>query len=329
MIPTILPYVAIDPAGSPPTVSNSPAGLDPNGKAASDGDNADKSASGLNGPALGVVAAGQTWTPLNQGTLVANGETISLGGPALTTSGTVISMDDAGLVVGTSKIPIPDTVPQATAAALGVFAATGQTFTPLLNNHNLEPGNPTLDTVAPTSPIAGLPNSFRSSALAVVGPPTIIPLSDTSPTSTTPKPIIITAAGQTFTPVGSTAAVVVVVAHDDDSSATTITMLSIGGAALMSNGTVVSMASGGLVVVGASTTVPVPSSSAGGTMNTSLGLGGVIMSGFGNESSRAPEAFEGVAAAGKMYGSGVGLDMWVVVIRWWWCLGMGGRWVLW
>lgn len=319
VIPTTLPYVAIGPAASPPTVSNSPAGLDPNGNAASDGDNSDKSASGPNGPALGIVAAGQTWTPLNHGTVVANGATISVGGPALTTSGTVLSMNDAGLVTGSSTIAIPGTGPQTKAAA-------GQTFTPLPNNHILEPGNPTLDTVAPTPPVAGLPSSLRSSALVVVGPSTIIPLSDTSPTPTTPKPIIITAAGETFTPVGSNAAAVVVVAHDDDGSATTFTTLSIGGAALTSNGTVVSMASGGLVVAGASTTVPVPSSSAGGTVNTSLGLGSVIMSGFGNGSSRAPEVFEGAAAAGKMYGLGVGLDMWLAFVGWW-CLGLGGRWV--
>ena len=312
VIPTTLPYVAIDPAASPPTTSNPPDKLDPNGNAASDGGYEENSASGPNGAALGIVAAGHTWTPLNHGTIVANGATISVGGPALTTSGTILSMDDAGLVAGSSTIAIPGTGPPqitTTAAAdalAGVFTAAGQIFTPLGDNNQLpvNNGKPTLrDTGAPAT---GVAMSLGSSVLVVVvGTSTTIPLSNTPP-PTTPMPI--TAAGQTWTPVGSNAVVA------DDGSAT----LSIGGAALTRNGTILSMASGGLVA-GSSTTVPVPSSSSSSSLSgtsTSVGLGGVIMSGFGAGNSTAPEVFEGGAAV-RTYGLGTRL------VFGGWCLVVG------
>ena len=322
VIPTTLPYVAINPAGSSPSTRAPSGKLDQNSKAASVGDNEGKVASGPSAPALGIVAAGETWTPLNHGTLVANGATVSVGGAALKTSGTVLSMNNAGLIAHGSTIVLPSTAPQTTPAPAGIFTIAGQTFTPLDGNNDrvLMNGNTALDAGATAITINGIAISLGSSAL-VVGTSTIPLLTQTPTPTLTPAPIM-TAAGQTFTPIGSNTVVV----HDDGSEGSNTT-LSMGGAALTSHGTVISMASGGLVI-GGLTTIPIspPPSSSG--ISTSAGLGGAIMAGFGPRggNSSAPEVFEGGAAAvGRSFWEGMGMRLVVVGGV---CLVFGSGWVM-
>ena len=308
VLPTAVPYVPINvPAASPlptPPVTDdeNPSSKVPDTNGVSNGElNGGNIPQGPTSPALGIFAAGQTWTPLNHDTLIANGATISIGGPALTTAGTTVSMGDMGLVAGSSTIAIPGVGPQSTTVAgapAGVFTAAGQTFTPLADNKLLVNGKTTLDTGAPLTTVAGVIMSLGSSLL-VIGTSTI---RLSNPAAPSPPPTPLTAAGKTFTPIGSN----MVVAGDG-------TTLSIGGAALNSNGTVISLASGGLIV-GGSTTMPVRATA-------SVGLGGVIMSGFGPGASTGPEIFEGVAAA-KRSGSAWLLVLGVI------CPLVGARWLL-
>ena len=208
-------------------------------------------------------------------------------------------MNKAGLIADGSTIALPSMAP---------LQPAGQTFTPSIKNNNNNDDDRILTNDKPT----------LNAGMTINGIPTLVIGTSTSTipllAHTTP---IITAAGQTFTPIGSNAVVV-----DDGSRGVT---LSVGGAA----GTIVSMASGGLVV-GGSTTVPVsaPASSSSPSsrgMTTSAGLGGVIMSGFGGGgNSSGPEIFErGAAAMGKSL-DGVGMRLVVGGV----CVVFGGRWAM-
>lgn len=352
VLPTTLPYVPVSPAGAQsgavPTTSIFLAGTNSAGEASPGRQTSGNEALVQASPVLGIIAAGQTWTPFNQGTVIANEVTISNGGPAMTIGGTVVSVGASGLVAGTSTIAIPAVGAQSAAAKVGpaVFTAAGQTWTQILqdtviaNGATLSIGGAPLTTdgtivtlgtagliagsstfampgsSAPTIPaqaglaaftaagqaftplgndqllvngatisqgrpattIGGVPISLGTSVL-IIGTSTV-PLPSTIALSP-PPPTPITAAGQTFTPIGANAV-----------AAGSIT-LTAGGTAMTADGTIISMASGGLAV-GASTTIPV----AAAPTATSEGLGGVIMSGFGSGNpapSTAPVAFTGAA----------------------------------
>lgn len=305
VLPTTLPYVPITPSSpqsaNRPVISSSPAGTNPGNTFAPGGQTGGQTGGqaggqqspAQNAPALGIIAAGQTWTPLNKDTVIANSVTVSSGGPVITAGGMILSMGASGLIAGSSTIAVPNSGAQAPATTGGsasmVFAAAGKTFTALGNDQLMVDGAVVSDG-APATAIGGISISLGSSVL-VVGLSTI-PISSTIALSPIPTPF--TAAGHTFTPLGNSE-----VAADG-------TTLTVGGAAMTSNSTAISLGSGGLVI-GASTTIPVPASTP-----TSEGLGAVIMSGFGPSpaaSSTGPEAFEGAAVRmGR-----VGLIWWKVV----------------
>lgn len=151
---------------------------------------------------LGIVAAKQTWTPLNEGRLVANGATLSIGGPALTVSGTVISMKSAGLIADGSTIVVPGLLPSQDKGISEptVFTAAGQTVTPLGNNQ-FQVNGATLRPGGPASTVEGVRMSLGSSEV-IIGTSTI-PLP--SPVALSPlasQPMPVPAAGHTFTPIG-------------------------------------------------------------------------------------------------------------------------------
>lgn len=150
---TTWPYIVNDPTASSLTISSSP-----EDSAASSAESEDKSASGPTSPALGVVAVGQTWTQLNQGTLVANSAALSIGGPVLSTAGRTVSTSDAGLVAGTWTIAIPGTV----AAHADILTAAGQMYARLgSKNGQLLVSGETLEQGGPITTIAKKCHSTR------------------------------------------------------------------------------------------------------------------------------------------------------------------------
>ena len=149
---------------------------------------------------LGIVAAGQTWTPLNQETVVANGATLSLGAPPMTFGVEQVSMALSVLIYDGSHIPIPTIplTPPMTADNVIIVTAAGHILSSVKHGQ-LQIGGATLTAEAPATEIDGLFMSLGSSNLVVGG--STIALRTSQPLD--PQPELIQAAGQTLTVIGS------------------------------------------------------------------------------------------------------------------------------
>ena len=157
-------------------------------------------------PSIGIVAAGQTFTPLNAGTVVAQSMTLSIGGKAVTMQGSKLSMGSAGLEAGTSTISIPSpgsdplhvAKDPAQAYTPAVFTAAGEEMT-LVGHSQLLVNGATISKGSQVTTINGKDISFGTAGL-VIGTSSI-PLPSEPAISITPQPF--TAAGEAITPIAS------------------------------------------------------------------------------------------------------------------------------
>ena len=176
-------------------------------------------------PSSSALTVGdQTFTPNAKGFSI-DGTTITPGGPAVMISGTAVSLlSNSELVVGSSTMALP------AAPTNPILSVDGQTFTAIpgsnggyaIDGTTVHPGD------APIT-VSGTAISLNPSGSLIIGSSTIALASGDANGP-------LTAGGETFTPLGSTA-----VSIDG-------TVLSLSGPALTDKGTVISLASGGLVV---------------------------------------------------------------------------------
>ena len=187
-------------------------------------------------PVVGIVAAGETWTPAGSGAVAAGGKTLSVGGSTVNIKGTPVSLDSDGLIAGTSTLALPvnNKLPVA-------WTAAGQTFTKLDDGTVVADGK-TLAVGSAPQVIGGQTISFGSAGLVAGGSSTIAVPSEPAPAGAP----TFAAAGETFTPVASGGIVV---------HGTTVTS---GGRAQTIDGHVVSIGGGGLIVDDSTFAVPVP-----------------------------------------------------------------------
>jgi len=237
VLPTTLPYISVN-SPKHQAANNPPNGLD-------SGNDAPNNQANVT-PVLGIVTAGQTFTPVNEGTVVANGITISSGGPAKTINGVPVAVGDSGLIAGDSTIPIPTTRnSQQVADAnkyLPVITAAGQTFSQVAPGILAADSGITLKQGAPALDIGGTSVSFGSEGL-VAGSSTIA-----VPTVANRPPLVFAAARQTFSSIAPNVVASIGVSLFKGAPATKI------------NGTRVTFGSEGIVAGGSTVAVPKPGS---------------------------------------------------------------------
>ena len=236
--------------------------------------------------AVTFTAAGHTFTSSPSG--VAVGGTVIEQGSQAVVSGTTISYGSSGLAIGTTTIPIPTPPPQAGSGSSGsgpthVFTLGDQTFT----------ANPTAVYISGTTLIAGgspvtisgTPVSLGSAGIVIASSTYSLP-SNALPSST------MVVGDETFT-IRPTA---IEIAG---------TTLSVGGPAITVSGTSISLGPSGLIVAGS--TVPYRSGPLTAASQTSEGIGGVILAGFGpstttttgTSATAGVEGFTGMGSLGK------------------------------
>ena len=206
-----------------------------------------------------IVIGGMTYTPVatiptpgSQSAAVFSfgGTALTQGGEAVTISGTRISLGPSAVVIGTSSLSFSTVVPtigpsgviigtsglpiSTPAPTRSLLAIGSQTLTALRGSEGgFEIGHSTLLPGSSAVVISGTTYSINEDDSLIVGTSTI-PLATAGSIDTSNGAL--TADGETFTPLGSTAIVV------DGST------LSIGGPAITEDGTKLSLASNGLLV---------------------------------------------------------------------------------
>ena len=231
------------------------------------------------------VAASPSPTPQNAAVYYYSGVALTQGGSAITVSGTRISLGPSGVVVGTSTIPLSTLTPTTSLLQIG-----SQTFTALRGSEKgFEIDHTTLFAGSSAITVDGTKYSINDAGSLIAGTSTIA-LATAGSSNTSDSAL--TAGGETFTPLGSTAVVV------DGNT------LSVGGSAITEDGTKLSLASNGLVV-GSSTfayatpvaNVATASAASGSSSTGALPSGGTLATTF-------PSATGGVkksAASGKTW----------------------------
>ena len=209
-------------------------------------------------PSQQLTVAGQSATILNPSAVVVGSQTAVLGGSVITVSSTPISLGSAGLVVGTSTITLPTAPPL---AIPNLPTVLGNPISQL-NPSAVVVGSQTVGINGPAIIISSTLVSLGSAGL-IVGTSTIpLPTSGAAAGS----PPVITIGTEAVTLLPSAIAV----------GGTTIIP---GGAGIIVDGTLVSLGPSDLVVGTKTETFATP------TGTQSAGLGGVIMSGFGQIST--------------------------------------------
>lgn len=160
------------------------------------------------GSADGILTAGgQTFTPVGPGSVLVNGETLSVDGPPATASGTVLSLASSGLVVDSQTFAFPTPAPELMPGANKIVTFAGGTFTQLENGavalHGL-----TLDADAPAATISGTVISLAPSNLVVGSQtfalPTRTPAAEALPSTVVIDGTTLTAGGPVVTVSGNT-----------------------------------------------------------------------------------------------------------------------------
>ena len=220
-----------------------------------------------------LTAAGQTFTPLGRGSILVNGNTLSVNGPPTTASGTVLSLASSGLVVDSQMFAFPTPAPVIMPNTKNTITFAGQAFTQLGSDAVAFHGT-TLVANGPAATISGTVISLASSNL-VVGSQNFAlptPAPNTLPSAVVIDGITLTAGGPVVTVSGNTLSLAfgssgLYVAGHGSGSSTYSVPVTAGESASMD-------AEGHLVVDGS---------------NDVGGLGSVIMFGFGpaNEAGTA------------------------------------------
>lgn len=209
-----------------------------------------------------LIAAGQTFTPLGRGTILVNGNTLSVNGPPTTASGTVLSLVSSGFIVDSQTIAFPTPGPDLVPNANGIVTFADQTFT-RLGSGDVAFNGMTLVANGPAATVSGTVISLASASL-VIGSQ-ILTFPTPAPDLITNANAIVTVAGQTFTRHGSDA-----VAFNG------MTLIANGPAATVS-GTVMSLASSSLVI--GSQTFAFPASALGALPNAVVIDGNTLTAG--------------------------------------------------
>lgn len=221
-----------------------------------------------------LTAGGQTFTPFDPGSVLVNGETLSVDGPPATASGTVLSLASSGLVVDSQTFAFPTPAPELIPSASKIVTFAGGAFTQLGNGAIAFHGM-TLVADGPAATISGTVISLTPSNLVVGSQSLVLP-----------------------TPASETLASAVVIDG---------TTLTVGGPAVTVSGDTLSLVTGssGLYLAGhgsGTTTFSVPmtaretaSMDAEGHLviddsNDVEGLGSAIMLGFGPATGASPTA---------------------------------------
>lgn len=205
-------------------------------------------------PPLSLYQLGtNTLTVDSTGGYVVDGHTLSSGQPAITVSGTIVSLGPSLLILGTQTYALP--TPSRDLLTPGaVITAAGQTFTP--NPTGFVIAGSTLVQGGPAVIISGTPISLGSLGLAIGTTGTTLRFPASSPFH-----ITFTTDGLTFA-----AAPTGLVINGVETLRP--------GEAVTMNGTVVSLTPGQPTLVIGSDSIPLATT-------TTMGLGGLIMSGFG------------------------------------------------
>lgn len=185
------------------------------------------------------------------------GSTLTPGAPAITISGTPISIGSSGLVIGTgTPIPLTNAFPSQIITTLANQAMT------ILPNA-VEIAGTTLTPGAPALTISNIPISLGSSAL-IIGSATI-PLPSAAPITTITGQLITTLANQALTAAPTAVEI----------AGTTLTP----GAGITLNGTLISLNTAGELILDSQTIV---------LESESAGLGGLIMAPFATSALLTP-----------------------------------------
>ena len=191
-----------------------------------------------------LTIAGQTITANPTGFSIA-GTTITPNAPALAYSGTVISLNPTGVIVGASTFLFPSS---SSTPPSSVLTIGSQTLTAIpgggfeINHSTLLPGFPALT-------VSGNTYSLNSASSLIVDGASTIPLATAAAGPTNSNNAALTAAGQTFTPLGTTAVII---------NGTTLSLSS--PAITEADGEIISLASDGLVIGSSTYAFPTPAS---------------------------------------------------------------------
>lgn len=201
-----------------------------------------------------------TYTAISGSSFLVGSQTLIPGRPAITVSGTPVSLplDATAVVIGDSTVPIHE--PASTPAMLTI---NGQSFEQLpgskllINSQTLIPGGPAIT-------ISGTPLSLPLGTTAVVIGGSTIPIPNATST-----PVVLEFNGQSYTQISGSGFLI------------GFRTLVPGGAAITVNGTLVSLGVAATnLVVGTQTE----------SLTTSRGLGTIIMGGFSDNDPSLPEA---------------------------------------
>lgn len=113
-----------------------------------------------------LTAGGQTFTPFRPGSVLVNGDTLSVDGPPATASGTVLSLASSGLVVDSQTFAFPTPAPELMPGANKIVTFAGGTFTQIGNGAVAFHGM-TLEAGGPAATISGTVMSLAPSNLVV------------------------------------------------------------------------------------------------------------------------------------------------------------------
>ena len=108
------------------------------------------------------AAGGQQFTAAPE-VFSIDGQGLTYGAPAITVRGTRLSLGDAGLVIGSSTIPMPISAPSGSAS---IFAVAGHTFTAAPSGFAIAPGT-TLYPGGPAATISGTRISAAASSIVI------------------------------------------------------------------------------------------------------------------------------------------------------------------
>lgn len=152
-----------------------------------------------------LTAGGQTFTPFGPGSVLVNGETLSVDGPPATASGTVLSLASSGLVVDSQTFAFPTPAPEPIRGASKIVTFAGGTFTQLGNGAVAFHGM-TLDADRPVATISGTVISLALSNV-IVGSKTfalLTPAPEALPSTVVIDGTTLTAGGPAVTVSGNT-----------------------------------------------------------------------------------------------------------------------------
>lgn len=226
-----------------------------------------------------LTIGGNRYTEMSGSSFLIGSQTLIPGGPAITISGTPISLPvgATAVVVGSSTFPLPGP----TTTAPPVLTINGERYTEMSGSTFLV-GSQTLVPGGSAITLSGTPISLPLGATAVVVAGSTVPIP--RPTTT---PVVLEIDGQSFTQISRSGFLI--------GSQTLLP----GGAAITVNGTLVSLGPAATNLVVGTHTEP---------LTTSRGLGEIIMGGFSNGGPGLPGATNTSSVAGFTGGTHRGVE---------------------